>query len=411
MTIKSQITISQPIENVWKFVADHRNWEKWWAKLKDVQPRWQPGATLIWERGQSVIGNLVPQSFIEIPDPFMTNTFRFKSLPDGKTLVELEMTPRGGSAFSDGGLAQKAENDVSLKKLKEAIEEPSFLAEKKRWWQFWKSESTDTKDRTDSEIDRLIIALNDKENWEVTRSAALALGQLGDIKAVEPLIKALREKDARYDVIEVITALGQLRDPHAVEPLITAFNDKNSPVRVAIVEALERIAGHSTVDQLITALQNTQDPIRSGAAWTLGRFYDLRVVEPLIAALKDGSRDVRCYATVSLGEVGDERAVLPLIEILKDEYDFARGQAAHALGQICSRLEDVVLRARAIESLITALRDLYFQVRRYATNALGKIGDVRAVKPLETALQDEDKDVQKFAAEALENIQRHTTSG
>ena len=69
------------------------------------------------------------------------------------------------------------------------------------------------------------------------RDSAVALGQLGDPRAVEPLVKALGDDD-RYVRIAVATALGQLGDPRAVEPLVKALGDDNIDVRIAVATAL-----------------------------------------------------------------------------------------------------------------------------------------------------------------------------
>jgi len=50
---------------------------------------------------------------------------------------------------------------------------------------------------------------------------------------------------------------------------------------------------------------------------------------------------------------------------------------------------------------LAALEDLDARVRTYATYALGKIGDPRAVEPLIKALKDEEYDVRRAAAEVL----------
>ena len=123
MTIKSQIKINQSPEKVWAFVTVNENWEKWnEATLKAVNPGWEKGATLVWERGEATLSDLITKSYIEISSRFMRNVYKFTSVPGGKTLIELEMTPLGGASFSDGGLAQTAKNDDCLRKLKQAVE-------------------------------------------------------------------------------------------------------------------------------------------------------------------------------------------------------------------------------------------------------------------------------------------------
>ena len=73
-----------------------------------------------------------------------------------------------------------------------------------------------------------------------------------------------------------------------------------------------------------------------------------------------------------------------------------RRDAAEALGKIGDK--------RAVEPLIKALGDKKWYVRRAAAEALGKIGDRRAIDPLVNALGDINQFVCKAAAEALEAL-------
>jgi HEAT repeat protein len=57
-----------------------------------------------------------------------------------------------------------------------------------------------------------------------------------------------------------------------------------------------------------------------------------------------------------------------------------------------------------IALLLGVLRDGDADARRRAVEALGTLGDARAVEPLVHALDDEDERVQWSAAQALERI-------
>ncbi|MCP4258867.1 MAG: HEAT repeat domain-containing protein, partial [Planctomycetes bacterium] len=61
--------------------------------------------------------------------------------------------------------------------------------------------------------------------------------------------------------------------------------------------------------------------------------------------------------------------------------------------------------ARAVESLIAALKDNNSTVRWSAAEALGKIKDARAVGPLIDALEDDDNSVRREAEKALEDME------
>jgi HEAT repeat protein len=82
-----------------------------------------------------------------------------------------------------------------------------------------------------------------------------------------------------------------------------------------------------------------------------------------------------------------------LLARLEDEVWIVRGRAADALGALGD--------ARAVEPLLARLEDEDRSVRGRAAEALGALGDARAVEPLLARLEDEDGDVRWRAAEAL----------
>lgn len=259
----------------------------------------------------------------------------------------------------------------------------------------------------------LIKALQDYDR-NMQENAAEALGQLGNARAVKPLIGVLQDsKCGGWHKREVAKALGELADTRAVEPLIGVLDDFYAGKAAA--QALVQL-GPCAVVPLIGALQDSESKVRGTAANLLGRLGDSRAVEPLTKTLQDW--DVQVTAAESLGQLGDTRAVKPLIVALQNSgYDMRRA-AAKALGELGD--------ARAVKRLIVALRDSDNDVRRAAVVALKQLGwqssdpvwrvlnaierrDVAgcvdegaaAVKPLIVALGDTDDDVRRAAAEAL----------
>jgi len=150
-------------------------------------------------------------------------------------------------------------------------------------------------------IQVLVEALKDKDSF-VRRSAAYALGELKDPRAVEPLIEALKDENRRVRA-ETAEALGKLKDPRAVEPLIEALKDKDSVVRGIAAEALGKLKDPRAVEPLIGALKDEDWYVRKSAAEALGELRDPRAVEPLIKALKDKDRNVRASAANALQKI------------------------------------------------------------------------------------------------------------
>ena len=250
---------------------------------------------------------------------------------------------------------------------------------------------------SDQELDSLLKKLQSPDaevqlRWE----AAMALGHLGDQRAVQPLIEAL--KDPNRDVrLAAAEALGYLRDKRAVPHLIAALKDPNRDVRLAAAWSLGYLEDKRAVPHLIAALKHRDKYVRLDAAEALGYLEDKRAVPHLIAALKDPNRDVRWAAAEALGYLRDKRAVPHLIAALKDRDKYVRCKAAGAL----ERLED----KRAVPHLIAALKDPNRDVRWAAAEALGHLGDQRAVPHLIAALKHRDKYVRLDAAMALGHLE------
>lgn len=265
-------------------------------------------------------------------------------------------------------------------------------------------------------VEPLLSVLQDKDG-NVRRSAATALGKLGDTRAVDALVATLRvyPPEARKAAAE---ALGKLGDARAVEPLVVALKDKDRRVQLAAAEALTRLGvpdhpstrawcaalmrkwdeaaamGNVAVEPLVDALKLGWYDDRRLAAEALGKIGDARAAEPLMGALKDNEKGVRQAAAEALGKIGDARAVEPLVAALKDSDWDIRWSAIMALGRLGE--------ARAVEPLAAALKpNNRTDVRLAGAEALGRLGDARAIEPLVAALKDADKDVRQAAAEAL----------
>lgn len=186
---------------------------------------------------------------------------------------------------------------------------------------------------TGSEVSVIISALINDKSSGTRADAAEVLGEIGDARAVEPLIDALR--DADYTVQwAAAEALGKIGDKKAVEPLITTLKAGDEYLRERAAEALGDIGDKKAVEPLINALKDEDESVRSSAAEALGNIGDVRAVEPLIDALKDEDWYARCNVADALGEIGDKKAVGPLTAALNDEDEYVRSSAETALKKI-----------------------------------------------------------------------------
>jgi hypothetical protein len=151
---------------------------------------------------------------------------------------------------------------------------------------------------------------------------------------VHGLIAALESRDmeTRY---RAAIALGEMKEPSAVEPLAQLLKDDNSGVRWEAAEALGKI-GEPALGTLISALFDDDDDIRWRAAIALGDIGDAAAVEPLIRALGDHDPYVRSRVVRSLSKIG-VTAIKPLRGALHAENDEVRTGAEEALNEIEQR--------------------------------------------------------------------------
>ena len=138
------------------------------------------------------------------------------------------------------------------------------------------------------------------------------------LRRVKPLIAALKDPDesVRWRAAEV---LGQLGDGRAIEPLVDAvLKDPNNIVRWHIAETLEQLGDGRAVEPLIAALKDPDGSVRRRAAEVLGQLRDGRAVEPLIAAaLQDVDPELaklRTGNSISLPELRHSSQTLDFAE-------------------------------------------------------------------------------------------------
>ncbi|MEM4359453.1 MAG: HEAT repeat domain-containing protein, partial [Candidatus Bilamarchaeaceae archaeon] len=219
--------------------------------------------------------------------------------------------------------------------------------------------------------------------------------------AVPVLIDALKDGSwfARKNTAE---ALGKIGDARAVPALIYGLGYKNGSVRdrPVVVWAFGKRGELNPASSFYSwrySLEDVDQYVRKRAAEALVKIGK-PAVPVLIDALKDENEDVRYEAAEALERIGvNEEQLKEITRMLKEGKTWEeREGAAEALGKIGD--------ARAVPVLIDALKDKDRYVRYEAAEALGKIGDARAVPVLIDALKDKDRYVRYEAAEALGKI-------
>jgi len=282
--------------------------------------------------------------------------------------------------------------------------------------------------RTSQATDVLLEALHHDEAC-VRETAAEALGETGDPRAVEPLIRAVRSDPSSDVRTQAVWALGDLRDSRAFEPLLqTLLTDEHGFPGMAAATVLPTFGRPELCDRLVAVLRDGNEVARSGAAVGLGALRDPRAVQPLIRALQDPRPGVLVEVIKALHQIGDERATEAILSFQRDRAWPIRESVAAFLW-VVRRPEGVALLtgmlgtdeesepravaawalgayrdSRAVEALIAALPEEVGNSGWLAAMALGEIGDTKAIGPLTERLGSPNEQVRLTARVAIRAI-------
>lgn len=280
----------------------------------------------------------------------------------------------------------------------------------------------------DQKLDTLLFLLQ-SEKPEVQQEAAELLGEIRDIRAVEPLLKILPE--AEPDVCQqIITALGQIGDARAFEPLLTFLTDDNYIIRASTLEALGSLGDERCIPPICNCLlQDRSYLVRATAAEVLARFQTPEVVTALKEALNDGDRWVRNQVVESLCQCDPDTPLWSLLRDLNHPESTVRLSAIQRLGQLGDSrsipfLEHALLEEeqtdiieavvetlgrikdpRGVEILVrAALISERPQMREKIIKFIQMIGEEQVVPILTQALDSPDVDIRQHAIEMLRQL-------
>jgi HEAT repeat protein len=233
----------------------------------------------------------------------------------------------------------------------------------------------------------------------VRAESAKTLSKLGDTAGTEPLIGALSDPSADVRV-QTTLALGMLKDARALGPLTSLLNDRDPRVSLAAAESLARLQDPRARKVLVSSLSNPDWRVRARAAQVLARVSDEGIddqtLRPLASTLSDKDPVVRFYAAEALVSSGG-KAAPHLLGLLGGERESERDRAMRIL---------VRIGPPAVDSLLAIVQDRSrpVETRAMAAQALGQIGDPRAVKAVASLLKDERLGVRRNAALALSQM-------
>jgi HEAT repeat protein len=277
-----------------------------------------------------------------------------------------------------------------------------------------------------------LTALLDDADESVHQTAVRALGAIGDPAAFDALHTLITDEAIRAAPMDVMRAMANCNPRQGRTSLIQLAKHDDREIREAAVSVMVERRDVETIDALLAAIDDSYIHVQCTAAQALewivpvrgpetavtafakkDAYHDVRVIalhalavaneprtaELAIEGLSDPSDEVKEAALWYLQHHPDVRALSPLLETLRTaKYNGVRMEACEALGALGDR--------RAVPGLIAALADPTPLGRIYAARALAELGDRSAREPL-IRLKNEDDDVgvREAAALAVERLQ------
>ncbi|MEG4108312.1 HEAT repeat domain-containing protein [Microcoleus sp. S13_C5] len=247
----------------------------------------------------------------------------------------------------------------------------------------------------DAQAIPVLLKLVEDSHSSVRRSAADALGKIGDEKAIPGLLKLVEDSDfyVRWGAADV---LGNIGDAQAIPGLLKLVEDSHPYVRSSAADALRKIGDAQAIPGLLKLVEDSDSYVRNSAAYALGEIGDEKAIPGLLKLVEHSDSDVRNNAASALGQIGDAQAIWGLLKLVEDSDSSVRWRAAGALGNIGD--------AQAIPGLLKLMEHSDSDVCWSAADALGNIGDAQAIPGLLKLMEHSGYDLRRSAAYALSNI-------
>jgi len=172
-------------------------------------------------------------------------------------------------------------------------------------------------------------------NLTVLKAAAWALGQITRSEVIMPLTEILKGADAGQ-IIAALSGLATLGVGEASNEIIPCLNHDRWEVRQAAAIALGKVRALDAVEALLKRIEDPRWEVRMEVVIALNHLKDERAREIFIKALEDERAEVRRTAAIALGNIRDETVLPPLVETLGDKSWMVRKAVLSALGNIRS---------------------------------------------------------------------------
>ncbi len=192
-----------------------------------------------------------------------------------------------------------------------------------------------------------LLKLLRHNSWVTRMKAAEILGEIGDKRAVYPLIRTLRI-DPEQTVKEwAAISLGKIGDKKASKPLVASLlSDPNFEVRMESANALGRLGEKKSTNSLLDAYNLDDDyRVKWAAASALVKLDEEKsreLIKELTANLIDIIRTEKDEVIIgaaakTLGEIGTEISAKVLLKTMKISRELVQLEINLALGRMAKR--------------------------------------------------------------------------
>jgi HEAT repeat protein len=178
-------------------------------------------------------------------------------------------------------------------------------------------------------VDAVIKRIVAVEGQTATKSLTAALLRIGP-PALPSLTRML--KDNNWQVVRTAAVImGEMGNRGTVNDLTLAIHHIDNRVRMEAIRSLARIGGREATEVLIDLLQDKNMAVRKQAASWMGITRNDKALEPLLQLVN--KRDLlgktlplKKEALLAIGRIGDQRALDPLYRLVKKRHMIAAGR-------------------------------------------------------------------------------------
>lgn len=213
---------------------------------------------------------------------------------------------------------------------------------------------------------------------------------------VSLLIKKLEDEDWRVRKTAVEMLL-DIKGETVIKALFnTLYRDDNANARNSAIEALVALGSEAT-SYLIEAYKSSDTDVKKFIIDIIGNTGDLKALPLLLKALEDKDENIRASAVEHLGNIrGNVSVINALTGVLKSKDIWVAYPAADALGRIGD--------AKAVDALVSVLPQK--ALREPVIRALGQIAEVSTLTSIVPFLNDKSKTVREETVRAIEQFFR-----